>query len=271
MNIICYLLGSYPTYEEWKLWDGIKRHIRHIVLILPMRNGNYIKEVDAASFSVVLILPMRNGNEYLLLSNSCILFCSYPTYEEWKLFLIRLKKDGKLVLILPMRNGNDILPPILFFFFFVLILPMRNGNISSYSQTQSQVKCSYPTYEEWKHIYRLLLEDFFYVFLSYLWGMETFPLPVFLYMLWDRSYPTYEEWKPYCPLLFCFLPLFCSYPTYEEWKRSNFSYIDNTILVLILPMRNGNSNISKISICSLASPFLSYLWGMETTRILNKS
>jgi len=67
----------------------------------------------------------------------------------------------------------------------------------------------------------------------------TIPLP------YIRSYPTYEEWKQvrqqkkegeYLR----------SYPTYEEWKPGSLSllYMDTWILVLILPMRNGNKSSS---------------------------
>ena len=79
------------------------------VLILPMRNGNFLhplfhlflqhlrsyptyEEWKHLDFKVsndnqliyVLILPMRNGNLFYFLSFFYLLFCSYPTYEEWK-------------------------------------------------------------------------------------------------------------------------------------------------------------------------------------------
>jgi len=81
-------------------------------------------------------------------------FCSYPTYEEWKLFtnfvyivskiersyptyeewkqddLKQILTFAKQVLILPMRNGN--LAVSLCYshmVVYVLILPMRNGNL----------------------------------------------------------------------------------------------------------------------------------------------
>ena len=38
-----YFLGSYPTYEEWKLGFFIdESKTEKIVLILPMRNGNML-------------------------------------------------------------------------------------------------------------------------------------------------------------------------------------------------------------------------------------
>ena len=99
-------LSSYPTYEEWKLTSYcIYYFVPTSVLILPMRNGNYIAEaptdfLDLGSYPTyeewkqkfhfifplllsVLILPMRNGNIYeLMICNYT--FRSYPTYEEWK-------------------------------------------------------------------------------------------------------------------------------------------------------------------------------------------
>ena len=39
------LLSSYPTYEEWKLANLIPLSKALRVLILPMRNGNIIREI----------------------------------------------------------------------------------------------------------------------------------------------------------------------------------------------------------------------------------
>ena len=68
------------------MWDAV--YAFGSVLILPMRNGNSNepKENLVKNGNPVLILPMRNGN----ISNPskislAMRFCSYPTYEEWKL------------------------------------------------------------------------------------------------------------------------------------------------------------------------------------------
>ena len=80
----------------------------------------------------------------------------------------------------------------------VLILPMRNGNSSNKSFT-------------W----------YWYKFLSYLWGMETFITERILANDFLGSYPTYEEWKPSkMNAILAFIKA-CSYPTYEEWKQSS--------------------------------------------------
>ena len=77
--------------------------------------------------------------------------------------------------------------------------------------------CSYRTYEEWK----LKLSDLFRnqhnQFLPYLWGMET------------------NFWMFHNNLVFN-----SSYRTYEEWKQYTFQVVWCTILVLTVPMRNGN-------------------------------
>jgi len=41
--IVLLVLGSYPTYEEWKQRYGIGDTNMNFVLILPMRNGNFVK------------------------------------------------------------------------------------------------------------------------------------------------------------------------------------------------------------------------------------
>ena len=106
--------------------------------------------------------------------------------------------------------------------YFVLILPMRNGNEVVQSLKAAVYICSYPTYEEWKPSVsnsQMLLEK--------------------------SSYPTYEEWKR-LSYTFLFHSYFCisSYPTYEEWKLQKIGLSKTHLrLVLILPMRNGNSDI----------------------------
>ena len=210
------------------------------VLILPMRNGNFLYEFFILNISIlVLILPMRNGN-----SKSC-----------WVTGI----KD--FVLILPMRNGNwFFLLYFCFFFLNVLILPMRNGNPWNKSFRLQWVVCSYPTYEEWK-----------------LTGEDPFSRTIVVLILPMRngniprchnpirallgSYPTYEEWKP-DKVVDGFKAIISSYPTYEEWKHTLTMTGAQIAEVLILPMRNGN--ILQSNQIIQAGTFLSYLWGMET-------
>ncbi len=84
-----------------------------------------------------------------------------------------------------------------------------------------------------------------------------------------RSYPTYEEWKPDSFIQDSRAEFKGSYPTYEEWKQKRHYYRRKTkirflsylwgmetchkcnsfcflVLVLILPMRNGNILFSSL-------------------------
>ena len=148
----------------------------HTLLFLSYLWG--METTPQATFQIrhqahVLILPMRNGNMLLTPSFSSPLESSYPTYEEWKLFISFSIFTVPRVLILPMRNGNWRSKRIIQLFKRVLILPMRNGNIKIYS----------------------IVSVFKFWFLSYLWGMETKERKRKKRKMKKRSYPTYEEWK----------------------------------------------------------------------------
>jgi len=129
--------------------------------------------------------------------------------------------------------------------YLVLILPMRNGN-SFFSNS-------------------LLI--FLFLFLSYLWGMETLPFYQTISMSYLSSYPTYEEWKLFCSKVSKFLFL-RSYPTYEEWKHCN---TENSLwkFGMFLSYLWGMETPESISINGSPSSFLSYLWGMETMRFID--
>ena len=166
--------GSYPTYEEWKL--------RKIY--------NYNVHTSTSSYPTY-----EEWKRFLKLILDLFFPRSYPTYEEWKQREIRDYLMKMKVLILPMRNGNyhkqknnNPSPQ-------VLILPMRNGNMSFVFYNNYHFPRSYPTYEEWKLIYVQVRIFFMFVFLSYLWGMETtrscifysFMLDLFLSYLWGME------------------------------------------------------------------------------------
>jgi len=149
---------------------------------------------------------------------------SYPTYEEWKpsLLLLVTFLCCFSVLILPMRNGNL---PILKLvaslkLVLVLILPMRNGNSCVRFVSFTRGKSSYPTYEEWKHYFN-----------------SRFHLAFLLVLILPMRNGNYTSMTPNA-----IIADLRSYPTYEEWK---------------LPIARGLYVI-------FASVFLSYLWGMET-------
>ena len=145
------LLGSYPTYEEWKLY---------------LRNIKF--SPVTSSYPTYEEWKLLWSNE---LNNS--FFGSYPTYEEWKQWKERRSfAPCASVLILPMRNGNYVTCKHRYFLNQVLILPMRNGNQFPWFPYQTPPFSSYPTYEEWKrNIFHQHCS--FCLFLSYLWGMET--------------------------------------------------------------------------------------------------
>ncbi len=88
----------------------------------------------------------------------------------------------------------------------------------------------------------LVCVDSKFLFLPYLWGMET------IFWLngggWDESsYRTYEEWK-HVDLSPVVQAVNGSYRTYEEWKLSLSSVsVLTCLMVLTVPMRNGNDGV----------------------------
>ena len=101
-------------------------------------------------------------------------------------------------------------------------------------------------------------------FLSYLWGMETYYIHWCNISLLLGSYPTYEEWKLFnicINLLNLIIVLIL--PMRNGNFTASYASLKYSSKVLILPMRNGNFSSSCISLYAMGS-FLSYLWGMET-------
>ena len=151
------------------------QHLIFLVLILPMRNGNYTSVNPYGVTLYVLILPMRNGN-FNNSSISCNFFSSsYPTYEEWKLRKSISCSKKELVLILPMRNGNLHFQLLVTHFCQAKFLSYLWGMETWDANQRAYVggHSSYPTYEEWKLLYVRLISHIKFRFLSYLWGMET--------------------------------------------------------------------------------------------------
>ena len=189
---------------------------------------------------------------------------SYPTYEEWK-HARKSFQDPTLPGSYPTYEEWKPLP--------------------SSPSTTASISRSYPTYEEWKHLLKnlniinllfvlilpmrngntiiaLLHLSPTFLFLSYLWGMETilrkttFVISIpFLSYLWGMETNRKRLLERYfvkvliLPMrngnLLQLLPQprerNCSYPTYEEWKLCQHTINNNVIY-----------------------KFLSYLWGMET-------
>ena len=82
---INFQVGSYRTYEEWKLrYPRVPSASEYRVLTVPMRNGNCLGEGTS-----------KKGRR-----------SSYRTYEEWKPCSSAFSPYANSVLTVPMRNGN---------------------------------------------------------------------------------------------------------------------------------------------------------------------
>ena len=103
-----------------------------IVLILPMRNGNfcifYIKFFYRFSF-LSYLWGMETWDLFLV--HLCVCSSSYPTYEEWKQLIIK-RKIYNVKMFLSYLWGME-------------------TNFSYSKLSSSIIFRSYPTYEEWKH------------------------------------------------------------------------------------------------------------------------
>jgi len=98
---------SYRTYEEWKQVQIPDKNIIQMVLTVPMRNGNNRLLYVLLPIFYVLTVPMRNGNGVSRWKSPLRLYCSYRTYEEWKLPSMGKNHQRTWVLTVPMRNGNS--------------------------------------------------------------------------------------------------------------------------------------------------------------------
>ena len=216
-------LSSYPTYEEWKQ-SSLVKWVSYSSSFLSYLWGMETKSSFSSTFccfDFVLILPMRNGNIDMILEKMFWIYCSYPTYEEWK-----------------QAYYNDALT----LKEKVLILPMRNGNNALLNAPASATFCSYPTYEEWKPRYWKRFSEEKLQFLSYLWGMETNFTTLWINSMdqkvlilpmrngnftrikpssspWENAFLSYL-WGMETRSKYSFTASqISSYPTYEEWKR----------------------------------------------------
>ena len=275
--------SSYRTYEEWKLTKFFSTKGGDKVLTVPMRNGNFHPPQDrverlqflpylwgmetwmwesiARSLSPVLTVPMRNGNYDTYAPNGRVLeFLPYLWGMETSPWRCQI---WPRTLFLPYLWGMETIChfPTSFTQPLVLTVPMRNGNETALTISRSK-KGSYRTYEEWKPSYRPLRNQRPFMFLPYLWGMETELLGItedsdlvltvpmrngnkntstqiniiiwFLPYLWGMETRRYK------------MPVSAkvgSYRTYEEWKLLTLLWVSHSLLWAFLP----------------------YLWGMETT------
>ena len=211
---------------------------------------------------------MRNWNQFINFRNLEIVFRFYRTYEELKLialcciigplflflsylwgietlWMVELWLTLLGVFIVPMRNWNILRLLAWGISCLVFIVPMRNWNQKRSMNSMGFVAFSFLSYlwgietgYGWASTHLILW------FLSYLWGIETPPLDRFSRRSWDGFYRTYEELKHMFKSVLIWL-IGCFYRTYEELKRPYF-----------------------ILWCAFKTLFLSYLWGIETLRIL---
>ena len=167
--------------------------------------------------------------------------CFYSTYEE-------LKPRNLQILLWRIRT--------------VFTVPMRNWNWCSWLQKRKRMDSFYSTYEELKLFILCHHPPQTWLFLQYLWGIETSINHSFTYDVSNRFYSTYEElklavfnaslnanscftvpmrnWNIHVFILIFYTSL-CFYSTYEELKH-------------VLVKHKQWSSIW----------FLQYLWGIET-------
>ena len=166
-----------------------------------MRNGNTICWLYPSN--PTWFLSYLWGMETLsALSVHSYIYCSYPTYEEWKQICLPQVEQKPFASFLSYLWGMETIRDCGYreTIYKVLILPMRNGNFFPFLLVGEKVVVfgSYPTYEEWKPYFGQETENAMAnAFLSYLWGMETFAFLQVSVLFLRSSYPTYEEWKPY--------------------------------------------------------------------------
>ncbi len=99
--------------------------------------------------------------------------------------------------------------------------------------------------------------------------METWFLFLLKGNIYPCPYPTYEEWK-LIKSKNNFNVAISPYPTYEEWKPKAFTKFDAYQLVLILPMRNGNSISPTNSFTSFLCPYPTYEeWKLFSSMTVN--
>ena len=231
--ILYFFPGSYLPYESLRAQDyNPCIYPRFAVLILPMRNMETTKLQMhfKPQMPKVLILPMRNRKPTTSIVKVVPDFIRLillwgmrnPHGIAWRLIPLVASRS----LSPPMRNGNPYTNGVVFKTnpaSSSLILPMRNGNYLLLSNVSSKIWMflSYLWGMETGPCYWSTLRYAVYSSYPTYWGMETRVVGMDVYWKNLSSYPTYEEWKR------TYYPSLCSpsispdsYPTYEEWKRS---------------------------------------------------
>jgi len=161
---------------------------------------------------------MRNWNWLFLCKDCKFLDCLSRTYEELKLIsLLVTFQFFWIVYRVPMRNWNTTFSFTLNFINFVYRVPMRNWNLYSISitfvntfslsRTYEELKPRLinclnlvllglsRTYEELKLFQPSTTSIFSFLFIAYLWGIETILGSNFLIRTQKSLSRTYEELK----------------------------------------------------------------------------
>ena len=283
--------GFDRTYEELKHRSTIEKAIlTPWVLIVPMRNWNKQASGPNKVRLLVLIVPMRNWNMQSDIRSKLEKSSFDRTYEELKPApwspepSCRVRRFDRTYEELKQgTSGTERKAPDAFWSYLwgieTSIIPNGLYKVQSFDRTYEELKPEPPdsfppcgwsfdrTYEELK--LRTLCVDFIdndvlivpmrnwnlfpgppdvlkIRFWSYLWGIET---------SLSRARQTFHERFD---------------RTYEELKLLDAVRV-RVILgqVLIVPMRNWNT--ASVSVPSTGnSEFWSYLWGIETSRLLEK-
>jgi len=206
-----------------------------------MRNGNSISMSSWLVLYRVLTVPMRNGNPSMYERLHLRLFCSYRTYEEWKLThknqrLEKSKGSYRTYEEWKHDNGFNVSECLDTF------LPYLWG-----METSESCACRSTGHTS---------------FLPYLWGMETRKIRkdettgIFVLTVPMRNGNLKQGWMvlfrvlPFLPYLWGMETEICLALALPEWW------------VLTVPMRNGNRIEAQEDTCN--EEFLPYLWGMET-------
>ena len=210
------------------------------VLTVPMRNGNNTFSWNHIIPSNVLTVPMRNGN-HIGQADEVPVWLVFLPYL-WGMETLRRRGvwvRTYLVLTVPMRNGNP--------WWKNRILTRQNSSYRTYEEWKRgngyKVALnhlgSYRTYEEWKHSGCTSPTIIPFLFLPYLWGMET------------QFFHSHRLRKLFLPYL---------------WgMETSYHSLKFVIISSFLPYLWGMETSTPTSTNASSIGFLPYLWGMETT------
>ena len=169
------VFSFYSTYEELKL---IRLNFQTWIFFLFLQ---YLWGIEtcfslwkATACCWVFTVPMRNWNKVSALESGCFPICFYSTYEELK-HETESGKNAKLLVFLQYLWGIEtgVAEVVSAFAKLVFTVPMRNWNAIVAAYKGRWRHGFYSTYEELKRFWLLSAWSAFFLFLQYLWGIET--------------------------------------------------------------------------------------------------